>query len=125
MSDNHRDNPPRGNNGDQVNIYGGSEIIGIQHNHGPSGDQPPSPEVAALFSQLALLVAQLAADPGVGTEHRRTLAQTLPVLSVPADSERTRWRDTLHLLTNLAHGIGDAATPMLALATQLITLIHG
>jgi hypothetical protein len=124
VSNDHRGHGPRVSNGDQVNIFGGQDVIGIQHNHGPGGDQGLTPEMAQLFAQLTTLVAQLVADSRVGTEDRNTLIETLPVVSRPDQGDRHRWRDALDLLATLAHSIGDAATPMLGLVTQLLPLIR-
>ncbi|MDH6139267.1 MULTISPECIES: hypothetical protein [Kitasatospora] len=124
MSSDDRDDGPRVHYGDQVSIHGGSKHIGIQHNHGRGGDEGLPPEIAAMFAQLATLVTQLAVDSRVGDEDRQSLTETLPVLSQPARAERRHWRNTLYLLTNLARDIGDAAAPMLGLATQLISLIR-
>ncbi len=111
--------------GDQVTIHGGSNNIGIQHNSGRAGDEGLPPAVSALFAQLAALVTQLSAEAGVDAEDRQSLAGTLPVLNQPATVERHRWRDTLRVLTGLSREIGDAALPVLTVATQLMSLIRG
>ncbi len=111
--------------GDQVTIHGGSNNIGIQHNTGRAGDEGLPPAVSALFAQLAALVTQLSSDAGVDAEDQQSLAGTLPVLNQPATVERHRWRDTLRVLTSLSREIGDAALPVLTVATQLMSLIRG
>ncbi|MFE0463956.1 hypothetical protein ACFW1A_32350 [Kitasatospora sp. NPDC058965] len=116
---------PRHHYGDRVTVHGGTHNIGIQHNYGTAGEPGLPPELAAMFTQLATLVTQLVGDDRVGEEDRQSLAETLPVLTEPAGTERRHWRNTLYLLTNLAHDIGDAAGPMLGLATELINLIRG
>ncbi|MER7674865.1 hypothetical protein ABTY61_41285 [Kitasatospora sp. NPDC096128] len=111
--------------GDNVTVHGGQGNIGIQHNHGPAGDQALPPELAALFAQLTVLVTELARDARLPEEDRQSLQETLPVLSDPAGQERRSWRNTLHLVAGLTRELGEVAAPALGLATQLLALISG
>ncbi|MFG2905505.1 hypothetical protein ACGF13_10660 [Kitasatospora sp. NPDC048286] len=111
--------------GDQVNIHGGTNVVGIQHNNGPVGDQALPPNVMALFSRLADAVTELARDGRLREADRQSLAEALPVLNSPAAEEPGRRRNTLLLLAGLAQSLGEAAAPALGLANQLLALING
>ncbi|MET8629757.1 hypothetical protein ABZW30_39545 [Kitasatospora sp. NPDC004669] len=118
-------NNPRFHVGDQVTIHGGHHNVGVQHNNGPVGDQALPPEIAAMFAQLAAVVAELARDSRVHEEDRQSLTEALPVLRDPASEERRGWRNTLLLLAGVTQSIGEAAAPALGLANQLLALISG
>ncbi|MBD0693606.1 hypothetical protein [Streptomyces sp. CBMA123] len=110
--------------GDNVTMHGGQGNVGIQHNHGPAGDQALAPELAAMFARLAAVVAELARDARVPEEDRQSLEETLPVLREPAGQERRSRRNTLHLLAGLTRELGEAAAPALGLVTQLLAMIN-